>query len=189
METLGFVILWILFFVFLFSSILIFIWAITLFKNKTPFIPVSIDALPEIYKALDLKDDSIVYDLGSGDGRVLQYISKQNSQIRVFGIENNIFALIISKINFIFLNKKQKKNIKIIRNNFFKEDLSFATHLVSYIYPNVMDDLLPKFDKELKRGVRLVSVNYHFTNKKPILEIELKRSKYRLSRKLYVYEF
>ena len=52
-----------------------------------------------------------------------------------------------------------------------------------------MDDLLPKFDRELKKGTRLVSLSFQFTNKRPSLEIDLNRNKYKLGRKLYVYDF
>ena len=187
--TLFNIFLWALFLVFFVDLVLLFLWAITIFKNKTPFIPIPLSILPDIYKALELKDDSVVYDLGSGDGRIVYYLGKQNPKIEVFGIENNLFALILSTISSFFIKEKYKKNVKIIRNSFFIEDLKKATHLVMYIYPNVMDDLLTKFDKELKQGTRLVSISFKFTNKKPITEIDLNRSKYKLARKLYVYEF
>jgi len=52
-----------------------------------------------------------------------------------------------------------------------------------------MDELLPKFQKEFKPGTRLVSLSFKFASKTPIEEIDLKRNKYKLGRKLYVYEF
>ena len=52
-----------------------------------------------------------------------------------------------------------------------------------------MDDLLPKLDRELRSGTRLVSVTFKFTTKQPIAEYDLNRSKYKLARKIYVYEF
>ncbi|MFA6355148.1 MAG: hypothetical protein WCW65_01860, partial [Candidatus Paceibacterota bacterium] len=68
-------------------------------------------------------------------------------------------------------------------------DLSKATHIFTYLYPNIMDDLLPKFDKEIKEGVKLVSMSFHFTNKREFSEIDLKRGKYQIAKKIYVYEF
>jgi len=61
--------------------------------------------------------------------------------------------------------------------------------IFTYLNPNIMDDLLTKFDKELKPGTRLVSLSFKFTGKQPINEIDLKRSKYKLGRKIYVYQF
>ncbi len=181
--------LWFAIIIFFATLILFVLWSIGILKNKTPFIPIPLSILPDIYKALDLKDDSVVYDLGSGDGRIVYYLAKYKPKAKIFGIENNLFALIFSTISFFFIKKENKKNIKIIDNNFFKEDLRNATHLVSYIYPNVMDDLLIKFDQDLKPGTKLVSISFKFINKKPIAEIDLNRSKYKLARKLYIYEF
>lgn len=189
MEALGNTILWIFLFIFFIDFVLLLIWAITFLKNKSPFVPVALSSLPEILNALDLKKDSIVFDLGSGDARVVNYIARLKPDVSLVGIENNPFALILSFLNRFFVSKDILKNTKIINNNFFKEDLSSATHIFCYLYPNVMDDLLPKFDKELSPGTKLVSVNYHFTTKQPISEIDLKKKKYRLTRKLYVYEF
>ena len=52
-----------------------------------------------------------------------------------------------------------------------------------------MDDLLTKFDKEFKTGTRLISLSFRFTNKVPIFEVDLKKSRYKIKRKLYVYQF
>ena len=52
-----------------------------------------------------------------------------------------------------------------------------------------MDDLLAKFDKELKRGTRLVSASFHFTTKREVEVLDLKRGKWELAREIYVYEF
>jgi hypothetical protein len=52
-----------------------------------------------------------------------------------------------------------------------------------------MDDLLPKFDRELKPGTRLVSASFKFTQKQPIAEFDLARGTYKLAQTLYVYEF
>ncbi len=189
METLVFLFLWILFILFFVTFVFLLVWVFTSLKNKTPFIPVSMRILPDINKVLDLKEGSVFCDLGSGDGRIVYYIANHNPKIKVFGIENNLFAIILSKINFFFLKIQNKNNITILEKDLFTQDLSSFTHIVSYLYPNVMDDLLVKFDKELKPGTKLISINYHFTNKRPISEIDLKKNRFSMTRKLYVYEF
>ncbi len=52
-----------------------------------------------------------------------------------------------------------------------------------------MDDLLPKFEKELKHGTRMVSMSFHFTQKQPVAEFDIEKKNFRRARKLYVYEF
>lgn len=174
----------------LLSLIFLFLlWAIGNFKNKVPFVTASSAVLRDIDKAMEVKDDSVVYDLGCGDGRVLFYLSNLNKKAKYIGIENNRFAIILARLGLIMNNKKNVGKVEIINNDFFNQDISDATHIFTYLYPNIMDDLLPKFDKELKTGTKLVSLSFKFTSKNPIAEIDLKRSKYKLGRKLYVYQF
>lgn len=189
MEALGHILLWFFFIIFFIDFLLILFWAFTFLKNKTPFIPTPLSVLPDIEKALNLKEGSVLFDLGSGDSRVVRYFARKNKNIKIVGIENNPFPLLLSKISIFFTRREDKQNLKIVKNNFFDEDLSSVTHIFSYIYPNEMDDLLPKFDKEFKGPVRMVSLNYRFTNKQPIFEVDLVRGKHRFSRRLYVYEF
>jgi len=164
-------------------------WAIGNFKNKAPFVTSSIAVLKDITKAMEVKDGSVVYDLGCGDGRVLFYLSKICPGAKYIGIENGMFPFLLAKAE-SYLNKKRTSNsVDILRADFFKKDLSNATHIFTYLYPDVMDDLLAKFDKELKPGTKLVSLSFKFTNKPPLFEVDLGRSKYKLGRKLYVYQF
>jgi 16S rRNA A1518/A1519 N6-dimethyltransferase RsmA/KsgA/DIM1 with predicted DNA glycosylase/AP lyase activity len=164
-------------------------WSIGNFKNRVPFVTSSSAILKDIGRAMEIKDDSIVYDLGCGDGRILFYLSILNSKSKYIGIENGSFPFLLSKIGSYLNKKKTNNNVQVIRKDFFKHDLSNATNIFTYLYPNVMDDLLLKFDKELKPGTRLVSLSFKFTNKSPLFEVDLDRSKYRLGRKLFVYQF
>lgn len=190
MLSILFFILQIILLILFFSIIILFIfWSIGNFKNKVPFVSSSNSVFSDIAKALDIKDDSVVYDIGCGDGRVLLGLSRLNKKARFIGIENNTLPFILAKIESYFNFKKNKVNIEIINGDFFKKDLSNATHVFTYLYPNVMDDLLSKFDNEFKKGTRLVSLSFQFTNKRPIKEIDLNRGKYKLGRKIYVYEF
>lgn len=178
-------------FVFLFCLFeLIFIFSIVIgIKNKVPFIPTPKKVMEEIYKALVLREGSVVYDLGCGNGQILFYLFRRNPQIRCVGFENNIYPLLLARWKLFFTNKREKESIKIINSNFFKEDLKEATHVFTYLSCDLMDRLLPKFEKELTPGTRLVSLSFPFENKKPIQVIDLKRKKYQLGRELYVYQF
>jgi SAM-dependent methyltransferase len=169
--------------------VLFIFWAIGNFKNKVPFVTAPSAIMKDIAKALEVKDDSVVYDLGCGDGRILIHLSKINPKAKYIGIENNTFPIILARVNSFFSKKKTGNKVEIVNKDFFKQDLSNATHIFTYLYPNIMDDLLTKFDKELKPGTRLVSLSFKFTGKQPINEIDLKRSKYKLGRKLFVYQF
>jgi len=178
-----------IFLILLLVLILLFLWMWSAIKAKVPFIPVPNKILKDIEEALDLKDDSVLYDLGCGDGRVLAYLYKNNPKATYIGIENSLFPYILVSILNWWRRKEYKGNIKIFKNDFFNVDLSKATHIFTYLYPNIMDDLVSKFDRELKHGTRLVSVSFHLTSKREIKVIDLKRGRYQLTQKIYVYEF
>ncbi len=173
----------------LFYQIIFFTNMIFGIKNKVPFVPTPKSVLEEISKAMNLREDSIVYDLGCGNGQVVFYLFKNNSNIKCIGLENNPYPLFLARIRLFFSGKEQKKNVKIINGNFFKQDLRDATHVFTYLSSGIMDKLLPKFEKELPRGTRMVSLSFSFSKKEPIEKIDLKRNKYKLGRELYVYQF
>lgn len=176
--------------VILFSTfILLCFWVFSSFRKKTRFTPVPNSILKEIEGVLIIKDNSILYNLGCGDGRVLFYLLKQNSKAEYIGVEDNLFLLSSAYLR-NWWNKKRNKNvIKIIKGDFFKQDLSKATHIFTYLDPKSIDDLLPKLDQELKPGTRLISLNFQFTVKKPISEVDLIKRRYQPIRKIFVYEF
>lgn len=177
------------FLVLLFVLLLMLLWMWSSIKAKVPFIRVPASVLGDIDKALELKDGSVVYDLGCGDGLILFYLAKHNSNIKYIGIENSLFPFVIARFLSFWHKKVNNIDVQIIRKDFFDVDLSNATHIVTYLFPNIMDEVLSKLENELKKGTRLVSASFHFTIKKEISEIDLKRKKYQLARKLYVYEF
>lgn len=182
--------------IYLFTAIVVVVfilacmWAMSFVKTDTPFIRTPNSVLPYVLKALDLKDDSVVYDLGSGDARLLYFLRKNNSKAEFVGIEKFIFPYVLS-LTRKYLNKtKGIEDVKIIKKDFYDHNYSDATHLVMYLYPNVMDDILKKFDEEIKEGTILVSVAFKFTNKQPIAEIDMERfGGYDNARKLYIYRF
>ncbi len=171
------------------ALILIYFWVFSGFNKKTRFTPIPNFILKRLPDILKVKENSIIYHLGCGDGRVLFYLGDENSKAEYIGIEDNKFSLFL--FNFQnWLNRIQKKNqIKVIDDNFFKQDLSKATHLITYLNPDVMDDLLPKLEGELVSGTRLFSLNFQFTTKKPITEIDINKKSYQPKQKIYIYEF
>lgn len=189
MVILFYILQWILVIILSIILILLLIWMWTGFRAKVPFVPVASSILPDIYKALGIKEGSVVYDLGCGEGKVLFYSSKLEPKASYIGIENGQFPLILARLRSWWHTKKTGTKVKIIDGDFFKHNLSNATHIFTYLYPNVMDDLLGKFDRELKPGTRLVSVSFKFTQKQPKEVIDLSRNKYKLARHIYIYEF
>jgi len=109
----------------------------------------------------DIKKDDILYDLGSGDGRILIEAAKKN--ISVIGIEHNLL------LNWIAKRKTRKlRNVKIIQGNIFRQDISKATIIVAYLSRKVTRKLQEKIDKETKIGTKIILVDHPFINWKPV---------------------
>lgn len=158
--------------------------------NGVPFVSVPQKILPKTEEVFGINNSSIVYDLGCGDARVLLYLAKKNSKAKYIGIENNQLAVILAKIGAWFYRRKNHCQIVILNQNFFKKDLSLATHIFLYLYPEIMDKLLPKLEKELKPGAIVVSATFKFTNKRYEKKVILEeKEKNNLVKKIYVYKF
>lgn len=173
-----------LFLVFAIIFLVLIFWS--LLERKSPFVSVPKKLLPEIVKALELKEGSVVYDLGCGDGRVLLACYKECPNARYVGVDKNIVPYLFAKINLWF---GKVSNIKILRKNFFNCSFCDATHIFTYLSFEHMDGLFPILEKELRPGARLVSSDFFFKNKKPIDIIDLKRPENSIVRKLYIYQF
>lgn len=176
--------------IFIALFVFLVIWAWTLLRAKTPITQIPNSILPDIYKALELKEGSVLYHLGCGDGRVLFYSAEHTPDATYIGIENKFLSLARAHFRLERYSKRTKKNnVTIINGDLSKQDLSKATHIVTYLYPQMMDDMIPQLDEKLAPGTRLVSVAFQFTGKRAIAEIDLNRNIKALARTLYVYEF
>lgn len=154
--------------------------------GRAPFIPISQDVLADILAALELKEGDILYDLGSGDGRVVFAAAQAHSGIKAIGVERSLLPYAISVFD------KQRKgiaNASFIRANFFDVPVGDATHIFLYLLPGLMHSLTPKLLKELKPGTRVVTCDFRFKDKMPVKTIDLHRKRYDLGRKIHIYEF
>ena len=112
-----------------------------------------------ICRLAKINKKDIVYDLGCGDGEVLMQSAKLGAS--GVGIEIDLSRAFIAKLRVLKNNFQNKIYIK--RINFFDVDISKASVVIVYLVPKTLDKLLPKFKKELKPGVRVVSYKYEIT--------------------------
>jgi len=109
----------------------------------------------------DVGKSDLVYDLGSGDGRVLKGFAERG--IKCVGIEQNPL------LNRIAKKKLSKyKNVKIIRGDIFNQDLSKSTLIIAYLSRYVTKKLQKKIKEECKKGTKIILVSYKFDKWKPV---------------------
>ena len=120
-------------------------------KNKTA------QAMIEL---LDVKPGELVYDLGSGDGRLLILAAKKRAKI--IGIEINPYVAIFSWIKVVLSGVG--RNVQIIWGNFWSCDLSKADKVIVYGVPWIMEKIGKKLQTELKPGTKVVSNSFQIPN-------------------------
>lgn len=129
----------------------------------------------EICKLAKISKTDIVFDLGCGDGEVLLQAGIRGA--KGIGIEIDPIRAYIAK--FKILQNKLTNKIEIRRENFFNTDLSEASVVIVYLIPKTLEKLKPKFNRELKKGTKIVSFIYEIKG--------LKLYKKDLKNKLYLY--
>jgi 16S rRNA A1518/A1519 N6-dimethyltransferase RsmA/KsgA/DIM1 with predicted DNA glycosylase/AP lyase activity len=108
-----------------------------------------------------IKKNDVLYDLGSGNGRILKEVAKKGMQ--VVGIEHNWLLNLLARKKTIGM-----KNVKIIQGNIFDQDLTKATIIVAYLSQTVVKKLQKKIEKEVKKGTRIIIVDHKFLEWEPV---------------------
>jgi 16S rRNA A1518/A1519 N6-dimethyltransferase RsmA/KsgA/DIM1 with predicted DNA glycosylase/AP lyase activity len=112
------------------------------------------DAICRIGK---IEKNDIVYDLGCGDGVLINTVAKKYGA-KAVGIEIDIARYLFAKARVKF--NRLSKQVRVVRDNFFRQPISSATVVVVYLVPKALQALRVKFLKELKPGTRVVSYRY-----------------------------
>lgn len=137
------------------------------FFSGAPFVPsVSKTAKTMINKA-HITPQSIVYDLGSGDGRLL-FLSAKAGAKKVIGIEINPILVLYTFIRILLMGKQ--KQVICRCNNFWSTSLTDADVVYVYLIPWKMGKLAKKLEKELKKDALIISNSFIFPDWKLVDE-------------------
>ncbi len=162
---------------FFITFIIFIIVIIFLFSSKTfspiPYFPSQSVDLPKIIKALNLKNNQTVFDLGAGDGKVIFSAARSSFQRKLntkfIAVEINPVLILILHLRRLF--HPNKKNIKIVYGDIFKLNFNSLTRkpvnsLTFYLY--ISPWFLEKVIENLKLKIKnfsIVSYMYPLTNK------------------------
>ncbi len=124
-----------------------------------PWIPSSSSTVHRMLQLARVKPGDTVYDLGSGDGRILIEAARHFGA-RAVGIEIDPIRYLLTKAKISFLGLQDR--VQIILGNFFNQDLSDANVVVVYLSQDANMKLSKKLIKELKPGTRIVSHTFIF---------------------------
>jgi len=101
----------------------------------------------------------IIYDLGSGDGRIVVEAARR-FHAKAVGVEADPFRVLFSELMISLLHLEGRA--KIIWGNFFRVDLSEATIVTMFLSQGTNRRLESKLMAELRPGTRVVSYEWTF---------------------------
>jgi tRNA G37 N-methylase Trm5 len=133
------------------------------------YVPTPYEVVDEMLRLAGVKKGDVLYDLGSGDGRIPVTAAKKYG-IRAVGIDIDPVRIEAAKEN-------AKKNgvanlVQFRQEDMFRATLGEATVVTLYLLPDLNVRLRPKLLAELKPGTRIVSHQFDMGTWKPGKRIE-----------------
>lgn len=128
------------------------------YETDVPYVTTPQPVVNQMLEVAEVSNDDVVYDLGSGDGRiVLTAVQRYNAQ-RAVGIEL-VPELVRTSRSFARLAGVDDRAL-FRRKDLFDVNLHDATVVTMYLYPEVIEDVWPKLMRQLDPGDHIVSHNY-----------------------------
>lgn len=123
--------------------------------GHAPFVPSDPDVVARMLELASVGPKDTLYDLGSGDGRLLIAAVRDRGAKKAVGIEvaTDLIEEAVDEIDWLGLSDR----IEIRREDFFHANIQEATVISVYLLKTVLMDLSRRFLTELRPGTRIVS--------------------------------
>jgi predicted RNA methylase len=134
---------------------------------RTPdviFVATPQEVVDVMLKLAKVTKNDVVYDLGSGDGRIPITAAKVYGA-RAVGIDIDPERIRDANENLKMSAASDRtilSRVKFLNQDLFTTDISEATVVTLYLLPSLNLKLLPQLNKELKPGTRVVSHAFDF---------------------------
>ena len=128
------------------------------------FVPTPQEVVDAMLEMANVTAKDVVYDLGSGDGRIPITAAKKYGA-RAIGID--IDPQRIKEANENLKQAGVADKVKFLNQDLFETNLSEASVVTLYLLPSLNVKLMPKLQKELKPGTRIVSHSFDMGDQWP----------------------
>jgi len=118
------------------------------------FVPTPQEVVDAMLKLAKVTKNDVIYDLGSGDGRIPITAAKTYG---ARGVGIDIDPQRIKEATENLKTAGVGDRVKFLNQDLFTTDISEATVVTLYLLPSLNAKLIPKLNKELKPGTRIVS--------------------------------
>ena len=133
------------------------------------FVPTPQEVVEDMLRLANVKAGDVLYDLGSGDGRIAITAAKMYG-VRAVGID--IDPARIREANENAKKAGVEKLVQFRQADLFQSDFRDATIVTLYLLPDLNVKLRPKLWAELKPGSRVVSHQFDMGDWKPEKRLE-----------------
>jgi hypothetical protein len=128
------------------------------------YVPTPQPVVDEMLELAKVNKNDVIYDLGSGDGR-LPITAASKYGARGFGIDINPER--IREANENAQEAGVTDRVKFLQQDLFTTDISDASVVTLYLLPDLNVKLRPKLFQQLKPGTRIVSHDFDMGDWKP----------------------
>ncbi|WP_009630221.1 SAM-dependent methyltransferase [Synechocystis sp. PCC 7509] len=135
------------------------------------YVPTPQEVVDEMLALAKVTKNDVIYDLGSGDGRI-PVTAAQKFGTRGIGIDINPER--IQEANANAQKAGVSDRVKFLNQDLFTTDISQATVVTLYLLPELNVRLRPQLFKQLKPGTRIVSHDFDMGEWKPERTVQTK---------------
>jgi precorrin-6B methylase 2 len=132
-------------------------------KKIVPFVPTPQEVVDKMVDLAGVKKGDVVYDLGSGDGRIVITAAKKGAKAVGFDVDGDLVKE--SRANIQKAGVQDSAEIK--QQDILTVDLSPASVITMYLLPDVNLKLKPHILSQMKPGSRIVSHAFDMGDWKP----------------------
>ncbi len=154
-------------------------------EKLAPYYPTPESVVEEMLKAVGTKPGEKMFDLGSGDGRIVIMAAKK-FQADATGVEfdADLYKQSSERIKALGLEKKAR----IILGDIMAQDYTKADVITVYLLPISNDKVRPMLEKQLKPGTRIVAHDFEISGWNPDKVMHIEDDGEGRSHTLYLYK-
>ena len=155
----------------------------TTLLKRVPYVPTPQDVVEKMLELAKVTPDDVVYDLGSGDGRIV-ITAAQKYGAHAVGIEINpdLYRQSSARIKELGLDDRAR----VMCEDMFDVSLKRATVVAMYLLTSSNEKMRPKLERELHSGTRVVCHDFHIPGWDPEQVVDV-TSKNNIPHKIYLY--
>ena len=154
------------FFFFILLFVIGLLWILVPAMYGLPSRPTNPNRIRKALKLANLKPDEVLYDLGSGDGRVL-IIAAREFGAKAVGVEIGPVQRAFSWLKVLYNGVSDR--VRVEAGNFYKSDVRAADVVFIYATSTEVAKLASHLETQMKPGSRVISISADFPEWEPSL--------------------